>query len=113
MNFLTFTDPEQTTVDPQWLAGKMNMPVASVSISTDKKMGGLSAEIKFLDVVLEDGKTLRVIVKAGNATGQRAKLGLAREALFYNELSQQLVDANIPLSYFAEGTMETGEMFAL
>ena len=113
MNFLTFTDPEQTTVDPQWLAGKMNMPVASVTVSTDKKMGGLSAEIKFLDVVLEDGKTLRVIVKAGNATGQRAKLGLAREALFYNELSQQLVDANIPLSYFAEGTMETGEMFAL
>ena len=52
MNFLTFTDAEQTTVDPQWLAGKINMPVASVTVSTDKKMGGLSAEIKFLDVVL-------------------------------------------------------------
>jgi aminoglycoside phosphotransferase (APT) family kinase protein len=113
MNFLKFSDVEQTMVDPQWLAGKINMPVDSVRVSTDKKMGGLSAEIKFLDILLQDGKKLRVVVKAGEATDQRAKLGLAREALFYNELSQQLVDAKIPLKFFAESTMETGEMFAL
>ena len=40
-------------------------------------------------------------------------MGLAREAFFYNLLASKLKGANVPACYYAEGSLETGEMLLL
>jgi hypothetical protein len=115
MNFLKCID--ESTVDPTWLSEKTGFAVKSATFSHVKKMGGMSAEIKYIDVTIgrdqDQVDEIRMVVKAGGATEQRAKLGIARAVHFYVEIAPTLVNVNIPTCYYAEGSMETGEMLLL
>jgi hypothetical protein len=68
MNFLQLID--ETTVDPTWLSEKTGLAVKSATFADVKKMGGMSAEIKYIDVTItqEDDqmeeKTIRMVVKS-------------------------------------------------
>ena len=100
---------EQGVVDIAMLSEKMQMDVAEATVRDQEKMGGLSADVCFLDLALACGEKLALVHKTAKASAQRAALGLAREALAYNELGPQLDVVSVPRAYYASGDMSSGE----
>ena len=76
-------------------------------------MGGLSGSFQFLNILLQSGQQIAVVVKRGAASSFRATMGTAREALFYKHFGKSFSDTIIFKSYFAEADMETGAMLLL
>mmetsp|Transcript_31767 Transcript_31767/g.73969 ORF Transcript_31767/g.73969 Transcript_31767/m.73969 type:complete len:434 (-) Transcript_31767:6-1307(-) len=86
--------------------------VASASFRTQQKMGGMSGEIRFLDVTMRTGETLPLVLKSATGSPLRKTMGNAREACFYNELAAHLSVANVPTCFWAS-SLETGEVVLL
>jgi hypothetical protein len=102
---------EDGTVDTTWLGARMGQAVASAGIRDQQKIGGMSCECKYIDVVLASGSKVALVMKTSgeNAIGaNRVTMGCAREAFFYNELASKLTEANVPKTYYAHGDMKTG-----
>jgi len=105
--------PAARICHPAVLSEAMGMDVQSASLRAQSKMGGMSGDIKFLDVVLATGESLALVLKTAAASPARAIRGVAREAFFYKEFSLSLKVANVPKCYYADGDMATGEMTLL
>jgi hypothetical protein len=101
------------TVSTPWLAAKLGQDVASAKIREQDKMGGMSAEIQYIDAELASGDKLALVLKTAGSTPTRVAMGLAREALFYNEFASRLEPAGVPKGFFASGDMKTGAMVLL
>ena len=76
-------------------------------------MGGMSGDIKFLDVVLAGGDSLALVLKTHGGSTMRVAMGCARAAFFYDAFSSSLKVANVPQYYYAYGDMSTGEVTIL
>ena len=96
-----------------FLSKKLCRDISEVKLRDQDKMGGMSAEIGFIDVTAADSEQFPMVLKTC-PPGNDLKIaqGCAREAFFYNELAPQLGTA-VPKCYFAEGNMATGEMLML
>ena len=106
--------PDGVGVSAAWLGAKLGRDVAEAKLRDQEKMGGMSGEIQYIDAKLASGETLALVLKTAGSTPTRVAMGLAREALFYNELAPQLESAvGVPRSYFAAADMKTGEMLLL
>ena len=77
----------------------MGHAVASVTPRDQQKMGGMSAEMSFIDVTMVDGESIAMVVKT-SAPGSDLKIamGAAREALFYKDFATEFADAGVPRS---------------
>jgi len=94
-----------------FISKKMGREVSEVKLRDQDKMGGMSAEIGFIDVKMADDQQIAMVVKAcAPGNDMKIAMGCAREALFYQKFSAQLVAAGVPTCYFGEGDMATGEM---
>eukprot|EP00729_Bicosta_minor_P005845 gene5845-9466_t len=146
MDLLVYKDGDPVEVDPAWLSEKIGKRVLSAKVTTAEKMGGMSGEFKFLNVVTasesdaiaHDTLALAAVSNLGSDispeaaaayalgfTAGRDKATLqattetiaiavkASEAFFYNLLASKLKGANVPACYYAEGSLETGEMLLL
>lgn len=100
-------------VDVAWLGSMLGRDVASAKIRDQDKMGGMSGEIKYVDVTLASGEGMALVLKTAGSTPTRVAMGLAREAMFFNEFAPRLASAGVPKSFFATGDMATGEMLLL
>lgn len=101
-------------ITPAFLTEKMGREVHAVKFRDQEKMGGMSAEMVFLDVAMSNGEQIPMVLKTNPpGNGMKIAMGCAREALFYNEFAAKLADANVPVCYYAEGDMATGEMLIL
>jgi uncharacterized ubiquitin-like protein YukD len=98
-------------VDAVWLSGKLGQAVREAQVRDQEKMGGMSGEIKYIDVQLASGDTLALVLKTAAGTATRVAMSLSREAFFYNEFAPQL--EGVPKSYHAEGNLRTGDMLLL
>lgn len=87
--------------------------VCDITVRDQDKMGGMSGSFQFLNIILQSGKQIAVVVKRGAASTFRATMGTAREALFYKHFGKSFSDAIIFKSYYAEADMETGAMLLL
>jgi len=112
---------------PQWLDGNHMDPKwvekATGISSTSCLAADISNEGRKSKGDVKDGATLRltlegekssmtVVVKQvteSHGTGMSKMLGLSREALFYNQLSNDLSAGLIPKIYYSYGNYETGE----
>lgn len=120
-----------TQLTAEFLSEKIGHAVVSVTPRDQQKMGGMSADMRFIDVKMDDAESIAMVVKTA-APGDELKIaiGAAREALFYSEFASQLADAGVPRCdershhhphhpphlcrcYYAEGDMTTGEMLVL
>ena len=99
------------------LGDKLGMAVKKAWLRDDEKMGGMSSEIKFLEVELTSGERLALVLKYAAGNPRRAALGNAREARFYNELASQLSGAaakvELPRCFYAYGDMASGAVTML
>jgi len=95
------------------LSDKLGMDVSSASLRNQSKMGGMSGDIKFIDVVLTSGEALALVLKSAGGSQLRAAVGNAREAFFYNEFAGQLTAAHVPKCFYAHGNLATGEVVLL
>ena len=95
------------------LSDMMGKEVTSASLRDDSKMGGMSGDFKFLNVVLATGESLALVLKTATGSPLRVAMGVAREAFFYNTFSSSLTVANVPKCYYAHGDMATGEVTML
>ena len=93
------------------LGDKLGMAVKKAWLRDDEKMGGMSSEIKFLEVELTSGERLALVLKYAAGNPRRAALGNAREARFYNELASQL--SGLPRCFYAHGDMASGAVTML
>mmetsp|Transcript_30458 Transcript_30458/g.96861 ORF Transcript_30458/g.96861 Transcript_30458/m.96861 type:complete len:397 (+) Transcript_30458:3-1193(+) len=104
-------------LDAAALGERMGKEVVEASIRDQEKMGGLSGEFKFIDVVLASGEKLALVLKsaAENALGaNRVTMGCSREAFFYREFGDELAEvANLPRCFYADGCLETGALTLL
>lgn len=107
---------EDGTVDVAGMSAKLGKDVAEAKVRDQQKMGGMSADFKFIDVSLVSGEKLALVFKTAGPAAlgvNRVTMGCAREAFFYNELAPHLALANVPRSFYASGSMETGEVALL
>ena len=95
------------------LSEMMGVEVTSASLRDQSKMGGMSGDIKFLDVLLATGESLALVLKTAKGSPMRVAMGVAREAFFYNTFSSSLKVANVPRCFYARGDMATGEVTML
>jgi len=102
--------PEKRLLHPAIMSSRLGVPVAQASFRDASKMGGMSCDIKFIDVVLATGDTVAMVLKTAAGSPLRAAMGCAREALFYQEFAPQLMVAKC---FWAQGNMETGEAHLL
>ena len=61
------------------LGDKLGMAVKKAWLRDDEKMGGMSSEIKFLEVELTSGERLALVLKYAAGNPRRAALGNARD----------------------------------
>ena len=110
--------PQLTTPDGsinvEWLSEQLGACVTAVCPLFHDKLGGLSGSFCFVAATLTNGKVLKLALKTvpANHLERSAKLGNAREALFYKELGASLEDT-VPHVYYAQGDMESGESVVL
>lgn len=104
---------KEQVMHPAILSKLMGMTVVEASLRDQGKMGGMSGDIKFWDVVLSSGEHLALVLKTAGASPLRSAMGNAREAFFYNELAPALATASIPRCYYARGDMASGEVLLL
>ena len=95
------------------LSDYIGLDIAKATLRNQSKMGGMSGDIKFIDVVLTTGKPLALVLKTASGSERRAHLGNAREAFFYNEFAAELSAANVPKCFYAHGDLATGEVVML
>jgi len=93
------------------LSGTLGMDVVRASMRDQSKMGGMSADIKFLDIELASGEMIALVLKTAGASPLRAAVGNAREALFYSELASELraSGVSVPRCYYSHGDLASGE----
>ena len=112
MDFVT----EKAYLNKEWLESKLpdGDKVVSVSTPNQEKLGGMSADIIFLNAELADGRSLPLIIKKSpdQLSQLRVTTGCAREALFYQECSKYLGDV-VARTYHTHANMKTGEMAIL
>jgi hypothetical protein len=104
---------EEGVVDAAWLSSVLEQGVVSARVRDQQKMGGMSGDIKYIDVSLASGKSLAMVLKTGAPSPTRVTMGLAREAFFYNEFAAELGEAGVPAAYYAHGDMATGDTVLL
>ena len=112
MEFVT----QKSYLDKAWLESKLpgGEKVVSVAPRDQEKLGGMSADIIFIDAKMASGKNLPLIVKKSpdDLTQLRVATGTTREALFYQKFSTKLGDIVVK-AYYTHANMETGEMAIL
>jgi hypothetical protein len=95
--------------DPVWLSECLGQRVARCTLDTGVDKLNKTSALRFASVEFEDGSSTTLVLKASEGV-QNLSLGLAREALFYQwaKLQDDGAMPELPLSFFAEGSMETG-----
>ena len=106
---------ESGEVDAARLSQLLGERVASAQLEPDDRLGGLSADFLFVRVRLEAGDERRLVAKTTRpaSLARAARLGTAREALFYAELAPRLRAAGVPDARHAAGDVASGEMLIL
>lgn len=100
---------DERTLHVAIMSDRLGVPVTKASFRDQSKMGGMSGDIRYIDVVLSTGKTTAVVLKTAAGSPMRVAVGSAREAFFYNDLASKLVGANVPKCFWAHGDMASGE----
>eukprot|EP00929_Paragymnodinium_shiwhaense_P034259 TRINITY_DN18667_c0_g1_i3.p2 TRINITY_DN18667_c0_g1~~TRINITY_DN18667_c0_g1_i3.p2 ORF type:complete len:233 (+),score=39.91 TRINITY_DN18667_c0_g1_i3:319-1017(+) len=105
---------ESGCVDADWLSKQMGRAVKSGKMCKLDKQGGMSGDMQAIEVTFEDGQVLKLAMKSlgSSMLDTSIKLGLPREAFFYNDLSNRISDI-VPTAYYAHGDMATGEKVLL
>jgi len=106
---------DDTHIDPSWIRQSTGLTCRSCSvqdISNQTRQGATVRDGATLKLTLEmDGSSfMSLIVKQVPPSGQplSQQLGLAREALFYQQLAGDLPDKSVPKIYYAAGDMKSG-----
>eukprot|EP00008_Paramoeba_atlantica_P003062 CAMPEP_0201488982 /NCGR_PEP_ID=MMETSP0151_2-20130828/20833_1 /ASSEMBLY_ACC=CAM_ASM_000257 /TAXON_ID=200890 /ORGANISM="Paramoeba atlantica, Strain 621/1 / CCAP 1560/9" /LENGTH=400 /DNA_ID=CAMNT_0047874435 /DNA_START=94 /DNA_END=1296 /DNA_ORIENTATION=+ len=106
-----FSVSDEGVVDASWMGEKLGKKVIAAKVKNfDDKMGGLSGDFNVLEVELEEGNTLSLILKTTNKSRKdlAATLGTPREGLFLQAFSEKL-QGIIPKAFYGTGDLKTGE----
>lgn len=108
---------EEKVNDVEWLSGQLGYRISNVAYDDMSSAGGLNAQMRRMRVTraednIEKTYVLKNVRPTEHGLTQSKQLGLAREAVFYRELSSGYSDL-LPDVLFSYGDMSTGNKFIL